>query len=85
MGIEPQATKRQAKLLETTTGYLSVRSAADDRRLWQVVRNNMPMSVQSDLRTALGIARRTFGRVTLSVWDMDVGVFTSEMIADPNY
>ena len=76
---------KQREVLETSTGFLCVRTAADGRRLWHVVGHNSPVSVPSDLRTALAVARKTFGRVTLAVWDADKGEFDSEMVADPNY
>jgi hypothetical protein len=72
--------------LKTCTGYLSVRTNAHGKRVWTVLCRNQPLCADTEnLRDVLTIARQTFGRSTLAVWDGDKGEFTSEMVADPNY
>lgn len=72
--------------LPTITGYLSVRTNAAGRRVWTALCHNQPLCADTEnLKDVLILARQTFGRVTLSVWDGDQGEFTSEMVADPNY
>ena len=78
-------TAQNSETIKASTGYLSVRVGVDGRRLWTVMRHNSPISVPTDLRTALRIARRVFGRVTISVWDVDAVAFDSEFVCDPNY
>lgn len=71
--------------LKTCTGYLSVRTNSQGRRVWTAILRNSPLCADNEsLRDVLEVARSHFGRVTLAVWDGDKGEFTSEMMADPN-
>lgn len=68
--------------LATINGYLKCR---DDERLWDVVAHNETIAENVSMPEALEVARRTFGRVTMSVWDCERCEFISELVADPNY
>lgn len=70
--------------LKSITGYLSVRTNSQGVRVWTVICRNMPLCADTDLNTALSVAKDMFGPVTLCVWDGDKGEFTSEMLADPS-
>jgi hypothetical protein len=75
-----------ASTLASCTGYLSVStSERDGLRYWRVIgRDNQPRCADTlDLRHALEVARKTFGSVTLAVWDGDKGEFTGETATDP--
>lgn len=75
-----------AETLKTCTGYLSVRTNSQGKRVWTVLCRNQPLCADTEsLRDVLAVAQGTFGRRTLAVWDGDKGEFTSEMVADPNY
>ncbi len=72
--------------LKTCTGYLYVSTGSDGKRRWRVLSHNQPLCADTEsLRDVLAVARETFGRATLAVWDGDSGAFTSEMVADPTY
>ena len=66
--------------IATINGYLSVRTNAQGKRAWTFLCHNQPLCWETeDLRAVLTVARQTFGRCVLSVWDGDQGEFTSEM------
>jgi hypothetical protein len=81
-----KARQMETEPLKTITGYLSVRTNAAGKRVWAVLSHNSPLCADNEsLPEVLAVAQQTFGRVVLSVWDGDVGEYTSEMLADPTY
>ena len=65
------------------TSYLSVRTNQQHQRVWTVIHRSLPLCADNtNLQEVLSLAQLQVGKLSLQVWDGDVGQFTSEMVAD---
>lgn len=71
-------------VLKSSTGFLSVSTSADGVRRWRVIYQGQTLSADTpELSRALTVARQTFGRQTIAVWDEDRGEFGEDMDIGP--
>ena len=71
--------------LPTSKGFLSVRTNSHGKIVWAAFCRNQPLCAYTEnLRDVLAVAKQNFGPVTLSLWNGDIGEYTSELVADPD-